>query len=417
MKKLIAILALVALTGNIASAELLKNFKYDGKIEINALSTKNVKDANSATKDTTSDVNARVQLNASFDLNEDVNAVVSAVRCWDQYGTTATGEAPINTALDSFMFEQTYLNLKGVLGFDHKVGRQYYGNEGDLVVYYGPRSMPYTYLMAGFGATINHGVEGYTGWYKTGKLDMNVIMAKMTNGASMPDTDTDLLGVNAKYDLMDAIKVGAYYYDQKSYGNGTTPDQTVDVAGVKAYGKFMGFDYNAEFAKNFGQQGVAGNLTGTGLLANVKYDLEVMGKWNFMGEFAMGTGDKASVDKDEEFQSINTDYRPGIIWAGVFGKTGISNLTTWNAGANWTPSMAEKLTVGAKFYNFAPTEDNGVFTSYGNELDISADWAHSANLGLKAYYAMFMPDADYVAAGWTANDTISTLGLALNVKF
>ncbi|MDT8286928.1 MAG: hypothetical protein RQ748_07455, partial [Elusimicrobiales bacterium] len=80
MKKVIAILALLALTGNIASAELLKNFKYDGKIEVNGYTSKNNTDGNSDTDDTTSDVDTRVQIDMGFDLNDDADAVVSIVK-------------------------------------------------------------------------------------------------------------------------------------------------------------------------------------------------------------------------------------------------------------------------------------------------------------------------------------------------
>ncbi|OGS13398.1 MAG: hypothetical protein A2285_09080 [Elusimicrobia bacterium RIFOXYA12_FULL_57_11] len=418
MKKVIAILALVALTGNIASAELLKNFKYDGKIEINGFSTNNLSDTHSDLKDKTSDVNARVQINAGFDLNEDVNAVISAVRCQDQYGDSANGESAVNTAMDSFDFEQSYLNLKGVLGFDHKIGRQYYGNEGDLIVYYGPRSVHTVY------ATANNlsvtGLEGYTGWYKTGKLDMHAVMAKFNNGVgNQPDLDTDLVGVSAKYDLMDEVKIGAYIYEAKDYKAGTS-DFTKDVVGVKAMGKFMGFDYYAELAKNYGYKGADVNYTGSAILANVKYDLDLMGKWSFMGEMARGSGDKASATKDERFTSVNTDYRPGIIWGAQLNNTGLGNATTWNLGANWTPAKVEKLTLTGKLYNFAVTEDTGLtYDRYGNELDLCANWQHSENVGLKAYYAMFMPEKDYTDAigAFKSDDNITTLGAALTVKF
>ena len=420
MKKVIGMLALIALVGNIANAELLKNFKYDGKITINAATTNNELDANSDAKDNTSGVDPRVELNAGFDLTQDVGAVVSAVKCTRQYGdgseTVAAGTA------DGFAMEQAYLDLKGVLGFDHKVGRQYYGNEGDLIVYYGPRNMPYAFggVSNGLGVT---GLDGYTGWYNTGKWSIHGLLGKVTNAAAVqPDTDTNLSGVGAKYDLMEQVKLAAYVYEQKT-NVAASADLTLDVVGVKANGNFKGFDYSAELAKNYGRKAVGVTYTGTGFKANLAYNgLELAGKLHLMGEFVMGSGDKTSASKDEGFTAIVSDYRPGIVFGGVSGMTGINNLTAFNVGANWMPTAAEKLTVGAKAYMFGTTETVGAapndYDAYGNEFDVTANWQHNENVGLLAYYGAFMVDSDYSDAVLGGkDDMISTLGLALNVKF
>src|SRR3989339_70580 len=119
MKKVIGMLAVVALVSSVASAELLKNFKADGKVEFNAYTTNNNTDSDADLKDKTSDVDARVQLNATFDLAEDVNAVVSAIKnnviTGRQFGENSEDA---NTVLSNLFFEHAYLNLKGVLGFD-----------------------------------------------------------------------------------------------------------------------------------------------------------------------------------------------------------------------------------------------------------------------------------------------------------
>jgi hypothetical protein len=430
MKKLIGILAVLAFVGNVANAELLKNFKYDGKIEVNGVSTNNESDADSDAKDKTSDVDVRVQVNASFDLADDVNAVVSAVKCNRQYGDAS--DTVQNGTIGVATFEQAYLNLKGVLGFDHKVGRQYYGNEGDLAVYYGPRSWPY----ATKGTTNNLGVSGidaYTGWYKNGKLDIHGVAAKLTVPAlSQPDDDQDLIGVAAKYDLMDELKIGAYVYERKTWQTAAA-DLTLDMVGVKAMGKFMGFDYNAELVKNYGRQAVGKTYTGTAFLANAKYDLEAMGKWTFMGEFGMGSGDDKTYAADKDintFNQISTDYRPGIIYGGVSANTGLGNLTTWNLGAKWNPANIEKLTLTGKLHYFAPTvtkvnstaagaakTDIG-YDAYGKELDLCANWQHNDSVGLKAYYAMYMVDGDYADTVLAGKDDLATaLGAAFTVKF
>ena len=408
MKKVIGMLALIALVGNIANAELLKNFKYDGKIEVNAYTNSNDADMNSDVNDKTSDVDTRVQLNASFDLNAEVGAYVSAVKKNRQYGdgseTVAAGTA------DGFAMEQAYLDLKGVLGFDHKVGRQYYGNEGDLVIFYGPTGWPYQpYLPV-------TGLDAYTGWYKYGKWDFNLVLGKTANDNAVPNlADTDVTGVKAMYALREELNLAAYYYQAKNYN--LTNDQTLDVVGAKAMGKFMGFDYAAELAKNYGNTGAAQNYTGMGFKANLAYGLDLAGKLDLTGEYVMGSGDKTSAGKDEDFTAINSDYRPGILF-GYGANNGIANLTAWNVGAKWMPSAIEKLSLGAKVFHFSPTEEPAGYDTYGNELDVTAKWQHSEAVSLKAYVAYFMPDSDYSDTVFAGNDDANTLlGANLTVKF
>ena len=434
MKKVIGMLAVVAFASSMASAELLKNFKYDGKIEVDAYQTTNGNDLNSKTKDTWSDVQTRVQLNAGFDLNDDVNAVVSLVKNNRDYGDGVGTSEDLNTVTTKLFFEQAYLNLKGVLGIDHKLGRQYYGNEGDLVVYYGPIMYPYIWTMPVTA------LDAWTGWYKTGKWDMHAVYGKLDNAYVTPtDRDVNLSGFAANYDLMTDLKLGAYLYEKHTMNAPGTSDDTLDVTGVKATGKFMGFDYYGELAKNYGN--TAGiNYTGTAFLANAKYNYDLMGKWTFMGEFAIGSGDDGkNLKKDKAFHAVNSDYRPGVIMGGQMEMAGLGNsdltfpaigsksdtgLTTWNVGAKWNPSKAEKLDLSAKYLYFAPTETKQAgasigYKTVGSELDFAANWKHSENVSVRGTVAAFMPDKKYAATAYatTKHDAIMYSGLDFIVKF
>lgn len=428
MKKVIGLFAVVALVSSVASAELLKNFKYDGKVEVNAYQTTNANDFNSKIKDKNTDVETRVQLNTGFDLNDDANAVVSVVKNNRHQGDAKEN---VNTIQAQLVFEQAYMNLKGVLGIDHKLGRQYYGNEGDLIVYYGPNMYPYTNSLPVAA------LDAWTGWYKTGKWDMHAVYGKIANTCNAPlaDTDTNLSGFVAAYNLQDNLKLGAYVYEQKDMKAAAATDLTRDVVGVKANGKFVGFDYYAELAKNYGRQAAGPvNYAGTAFLANAKYGYDLMGKWTFMGEFAMGTGDDKTTDKkNKAFHSISSDYRPGAIW-GRYWVAGLNSdpvlsiadtgLTTWNLGAKWNPSKVEKLDLGLKYHYFAPsvTKQDAVkigYTAYGTELDFTANWKHSESVNVRGTLAAFMPDKKYVTTcfGTTKNDAINYMGLDFMVKF
>lgn len=427
MKKLIAIFALLALA-NTANAELLKNFKWDGKIVVNAAATNNASDANSDLKDKTSDASAGVFLNASFDVTDDVEAIVSAVKSNRQYGkgseTVAAGTA------DGFTIEQAHLNLKGVLGIDHKIGRQYYGNEGDLVVYYGPRGWPYKYV-ANANPFSTSGIDAWTAWYKNDKLSVHALSAKLVNNDqnnNQPDNDTNLVGVSAKYELMALLNIGAYFYENNTSSATAASETTLDVVGVKADGKFeqLNLSYYGELVKNYGRKAAGVNYTGTAFLVGAKMDMDLIGKWTFMGEMGVGSGDKTSAAKDEKFTEIASDYRPGAVFSGVNGMTGLGNLTTWNLGAKWNTPMFEKLTLGGKLYHFSYTEkviSGGGFETdtIGNELDLTANWQHNESVGLMAYYGAFIPTGKYTKYAQnsaTAQDDMATvIGATLNVKF
>jgi len=429
MKKVIGMLALLAFVGNVASAELLKNFKADGKIEVNAYQVNNAADYNKDAADKKNDVDTRVQINAGFDLNEDANAVVSVVKNDRQYGSASQDANTITTKL---FFEQAYINLKGVLGFDHKLGRQYYGNEGDLMVFYGPTAWPYQSVRnVALQSMPVSALDGYTGWYKTGKWDIHGVLANAANANVAADNDQDLFGLVAKYDLgKEYVNPSAYYYRYTTQaGTGFAgPNDHLDVVGVKSNGKYMGFDYNAEFAMNMGQNNDAVNTTGLaaagtnkyqgyGFMANVKYGLDLAGKLDLMAEYAMGSGDKkATDDKVKAFYSINSDYRPGVIYGGFYTNAGITNLTTYNVGAMWMPSSIEKLSIGAKYYNFAETEKLGGKSNIGTEMDLCVNWKHSENVNVKAYAASFTPEKDTVPAV-TTDDAATMLGAAFSVKF
>jgi hypothetical protein len=429
MNKVIGMLAVLAFTASAANAQLLKNFKYDGQIEVNAYNTNNM-DFDKTTSDAKSFVDTRLMLNTGFDLNEDVNAVVSAVKNNRQYGqasesvTSAAGTG----VLDNVYFEQAYLNLKGVIGMDHKVGRQYYGNAGDMVIYYGPKMQPYISQMPVTA------IDGWTGWYKNGNWDVNAIVAKEKQAATTPPTsgldDTNISGVNVNTKIS-RWNLNAYAY-QKSDKASTKIDQ-LNLVGVKGNWECM-FVKNLNIGVEYDQDmGFSTNTLnnhryeGYAFKANVDYSMNLKGKLAFAGEYVLQSGDGNKNDRgDMTFHGISGDYRPGIIFGGQWlngegFKTG-SGLNTYNLGANWTPDMLNKLNLAITYYDFSAAkrlDNTGALLSdkhLGTEADVVATWTHSASVSLNGYYAMFKPEQNNFSANENHN-TAQMFGAALNVKF
>ena len=423
MKKVISVLAVLAFIGSIANAELLKNFKYDGKLEINSWT-----DSNDFDKDTNkkmSQTQTRLELNANFDLTQDVSANVSVIKNNRDYGA---GSEDANTITTKLFFEQAYLNLKGVIGIDHKLGRQYYGNAGDMVIYYGPKMWPYNYDKTAtppVGLTVN-AIDGWTGWWKYDKwnLDVHAIIARDTDnklGGVAPDKDIDIYGINAKTKI-DRFNLNAYAYEKIDKTNGVNKFIFIDVIGARVNWecKFVkGLNLGLEYDMNMGNdKNAAEEFKGYAYKANVDYTMDLMGKLGFDAEYVFNSGDDKPGDtKNEEWQAINDDYRPGIILGGGFSAlTSVgSGSKTYNIGVNWTPEKLNKLNLAAKYYDFSAAEKSGLTKVHlGTETDIVATWTHSDNVSVKGYYAMFAPEKKNNV---TNHDAQTMLGAAFVVKF
>ena len=171
MKKVIGMFAVLAFAGNMASAELLKNVKYNGSLDVkNVTGQKSVVAAKSDFSNTTT----RAMLGVNFDLNEDINAQVTAVKTdYRKYGSD-NGQT-IDNITANVTFAEAYVGLKNVLYLNHKFGRQFYGNAGDIVIYYGP-------TFAGNNNVANYSVSALDGWYgdwAKGKWAVTGLMAKV----------------------------------------------------------------------------------------------------------------------------------------------------------------------------------------------------------------------------------------------
>ncbi|MBI4801129.1 MAG: alginate export family protein [Elusimicrobia bacterium] len=427
MKKVIGILVVVAFASSIASAELLKNVKYNGSVEVKSVTIGNLGASLSTSFDTDlkikySQTLPRVTLGINFDLNDDVNAQVTAVKIDRKYGdTSTTAGQTIDNITNKVMFSEAYLNLKNVIGINHKVGRQYYGKPGDIAMYYGPSSMNFaTFVIAA--------LDAWYGEWKKDKWTVTGLVGKVTESNSTTAmNDKDVYGVTAAYDYSEKVKPSVYIYvsdDRTAFPLTYKPN----VAGVKAAGKHQGLGYGAEFAMNSGNNSAAVDYTGTAVKADLNYNFDgkAAGKFEFMGGFAMGSGDKSTTTaKDERFTAVRSNYIPGLLFCGVgVGATngrsqvGLTNLTTFNFGANWTPEKLNKLSVGAKYYSFAYTEATD--KPLGTELDFTAAWKHSDNVSARAFYALFTPDQKFVGKTGLVNnptDAATLFGLDLVVKF
>jgi len=130
-------LALVYSISLPARAELIKNLTIDGSVETRSLSIDNATDRNSVHDDYTAETNYRVMLGGSFDLLDDVHGRLQL----DKNALQGSGSGSITSVQGSTFFDNAYVKVDKVFNHvDLTVGRQFYGDANDLVIYFGPQN-------------------------------------------------------------------------------------------------------------------------------------------------------------------------------------------------------------------------------------------------------------------------------------
>lgn len=446
MKRLLSMSLALALVYSIsfpARAELLKNFKTDGNIEVKSFGIDNEVDRDSLLDDYRSDIRTRIMVGGSFDLLDDVHGRVLLRKNNKMYGRAvnqgANGSETAQDVQNAVAVDNAYVKIDKVFGeVDLTMGRQFYGNPTDLVIYFGPNPDD---LLSVNALDIFRADASVKDWAKVtgiaGKTNETTPAVALTpSAATTANTDTDLWGVDVNSDkVIPAGNLGAYYYTQKTHTNAGLGNNTLIVYGLRASGDIKpvgGLSYSAEVAMNGGRnravaagQGYRGNA----VLLGAKYAKEVK---------AMPI--RASVEwgiSTSSFTAIAPGKRFGIIWGeqtGNFGPstlkggttvTGLSNLKVMSASVGIDP--IKKLGVDLSWYRFQKADKlNGMsgigagLTSLGTEYDLVVSWKHSDNVTLSASAASFqVGDALRPATVFGTNHPapINRLGADIKIKF
>ncbi len=379
-----------------------------------------------------------VLVNGGWDMLDDVHAMVTLGkndRTWgtaggDAFGHSGTlannsqavgaGGVQANTFVD-----QAYMKIDKVFGaVDTTIGRQFYGTQGDIVAYYGPRvgvlGMPITALDT-LRADWSNDMVGVTG--TAGKVTGSALG---TTGAA----DLDLQSLTAMLKGHENMQLAAGLYHalvHASAGNGGSSDLFIaDLKGKASMGAIWA---GAELAKDFGQDRTnaitTAGSTYTGwaakLDAGLKADLGNFGSIGPWGEYDYGTGQGDKTSRHNNlFTGINPDFRAGDIYtrfnslsaqplAGGTGVTGtagygatntLANKVIWGLGVKLNPSMWQKLSAGVAYWDYrqqtSPLTANGSATQafsgnkhLGSEADLDLGWKHSENVSFDAGVGRF----------------------------
>ena len=456
MKKLLgSTLALAMLVPAGANAELLKNFKMGGSLEVDAVSANNVKDFSTATDDTLSTIQTRLMVHADWDVLDDVHAHISMDKNDRTWGGTAGGSGAVGgsqnlqTVQGAIAVDESYVKIDKLFGgLDTTLGRQYYGEQGDVVIYFGPK-----YNLYGMPITA---LDGARFDWSGEKVSVTALASKIVSGAGalggVNTNDQNLIGVDVHVKATDKVTGSAYLYNRtivNSGTNGVVGDDELFVAGLKGKVTMGGGWLKAEFDKDFGANrvvGFDGNYTGWAgkLDGGYKADVGSMGALTGWGQYALGSGGSTT---NRNFTAIAGDYRPGGIYgrflasgqngASTFGQAStLSDLQVIGVGVKANPAALSKLTAGVSWYDYHYESVAGMrayavtlpgvpanFTGsnqIGNELDIDLTWQNSENVSVSAGYGTFQADGfikDVKQANRVGNNPATLLYADASIKF
>jgi hypothetical protein len=473
MKKFLGtIMALsLGLFANPASAEILKNLKVSGSIDFQTTSARNVLDfstnaepagaAGAANNDRFNAGLTRVLVNLDWDLLDDVHSQVTLRkndRAWASVGAVA-GAQPAGTnqnlftagagAANSIAIQRANISIDKLFGsFDTTIGRQYYGEPGDLVIYFGPKDT-YGLFVTAIDAVRMEAANDwatFSGMAGTTARTAASIVAAGQNNTNVKGFDVGWKNLPVKLNtyvwnrtIQAAGGLGVHATNATAFAASGVNDNLY-VYGLKLRGEAGGGWVGFDFAQNAGDDrttlagtactgtecaAASSKYTGRAVLVDFGYNFDVanMGGLTAWGNFGWGTGRSSNLEnRNETFTAIASDYRPGVLnrrfagtaAAGVatanlgagmsanagVGTNGLGNRVVLGTGMNFTPANHEQLTLGASIWSFR--FQRGTFTSVtgpvaagnkniGTEIGLTADWRHSDNVNLGMGWATFQP--------------------------
>ena len=274
MKKLLgSSLALAMVLPAGVNAEMLKNLKISGQLDVQATSANNVTDmqtrSNANANDRIGSVMTRTMLSADWDLLDDVHSRVTLSKGDSSNGTTrayGSGAENLNTVQSNVVVVEANVKIDKLFGaIDTTIGRQFYGETGDLVIYYGPRN--------NYGQGVQ-ALDAFRFDWNSEHVGVTGLASKVSGGSiATAPTDVDVRGLVATIKGFEKHQESVYLYNRVNHspnqqGAANGLNDNLWVLGAKTKLTFGGLMAKAEIAKNFGENrttfGTGNNANYTG---------------------------------------------------------------------------------------------------------------------------------------------------------
>lgn len=374
-------------------------------------------------RDNKSFLMSTVRLKLDADLTDNVSATVRIIneRDWDQD----------STASDDIDMDLAYITLREINYWPVTltIGRQElrYGNllvigDGDL------NSNALTGLTAK-DLSARKAFDAIKAVFDLSPLTLDVFTAKIDEDTSTGSTssDTDLYGVNARYEFPDYDAIGEAYYFSKKVGG--TDHKRIDTVGIR--GKLTpaeNLTLNAEIAHQFGEYVAERDMSADAIQLGVDYAMveylysPTIGLW-----YTYLSGQKAGEGGNQHnWDSMYSDQVCGEIVSAL----GLASKNVHIVNVKGSIKPVDKLTLSLDYYYFATAEKyaagNHTFlgtnlTSYtytlegdkdylGNEIDLrlAYDYTEDVQFGLLA--AWFIPGSAFAEVNHnTAKEVIGSV--------
>lgn len=383
MRKLLSLLVAAVLLPVAANADILKNVKLTGEIQTIASDVK----TNALGNWYNRGAKTRALAGLSFDVVEDVtaNVLFQYAYAWGDNNyinkgfENASGAKLVNANLELH-------NL--FCAFDATIGRQFYGEDGSPIIYFGPNH--YNAEGLGYASALDAVTLRYSDDVKSLTLLAGKV-ADITNGlAAMilgneAEIRSNIFGADFKLNLTDALTANVYGYDITGltlYDYTTPSIMPIPVDNIKhvgVYGAKLGwttdaFRASAEYARNFNGHRLVKEPKDTPYMvkADIAADIKAV---TARGAFLYS---KTSPETNMPFLQLG-NYAPGLLVGHNLSAGLMQSIFTYdeggvrmfNVGFDFKP--ADKWTVSLDGFSFQSRD--GHHTTY--EADLTAKYAYN----------------------------------------
>ncbi len=326
------------------------NFLITTEIDTNVLEINNETDFLNTLDDGTNDdyqdeIKGRFLASILFNIGDSIKAKVAICKNND-YWDSLQGVEKIDNLTSDLKIYNAYFQYLGL-----SIGRQFYGNPGDLALYFGP--------VDDYNLSINSLDMVRWELERFKYIYAELFVSKLNESATFSSTlrkrdwDTDLVGTRVGLNnFLPQTQLISYFYLYLDHAPQLKSEDQLTLFGLQLKGATVleNLKYHIEFCINDGikpekeisNQKVRVKYAGRGVIIGTELTsnpLMLLGKFkNIVGikiDYASGSGDDTnSIDKDESFWSLNPDLHYGDIWwktiSGIgpeqIGSTGLQNF-------------------------------------------------------------------------------------------
>jgi len=393
MKKLFALIAALVLFASVSSAGVLDKVKYYGEGSFYGVSQSN-QGATILYGTLGIESNVYENITAAFALGY--------THLWgDNINYSMTGK-PITDAANEGLLNNLIIveanvafdKLFDLDGLKLKVGRQFYGDDGSMIIYIGVRkdNPVLAVLSKKTPSPMSHitSADAAVLYYDNKNIKANIMFATVENNwgaASILNENMTIRGFDFKYlNIANMIDLQAYFYDAEN-----VLARHYNVFGMKGtFHKEMGenkINASIEAAKGLAGGSILSNDVDENDTGFIKLDASFnMAKIGITprltyGLFGFGKYEVGGVTHyDKEFWAFG-NYGPWLIADYDF-----SDLQLLNLGCDYT---LKKFTVSFDWYNFSAVNSKWKAT---NEIDFQAKYAYTENVDFNIGIAHFFSD-------------------------